>query len=118
MLFHLLILFCFMASKQEATVEVVNMKDRNYNGILKGQIAEIPASDLQEYIAAGFDPVGKSEETSGEDSGSGDNAPATSGKPDRQAIIAELTALGVEFKEVGTSTVKLEALLADAKAAA
>lgn len=117
-----------MASKQEATFKVVNMKDRSYNGYRKGQVAEVKKSELNEYLVSGFEIVPEAVEDEKPESPkaptettpkTGDIPPADEPKKlNRAELIAELTALGVEFKEVGTSNATLEALLVEAKAAA
>lgn len=92
-------------AKQENQIEIINLKDRSYNGITKNTIISIDESELQEYLSVGFEVIrNKALDTE-----------EKTVKPNREEIIAELTALGVEFKPVGSKTVDLAALLAKSK---
>lgn len=95
---------------KEKLVRLINPKDRSYNGILKNTIIEVPEAEVAEYIGVGFDFVRETQEEKAPagDEDEGDKAPKKLTRPE---IVAALTALGVEFKEVGTSNADLLALL-------
>ena len=94
---------------KEKLVRLINVKDRSYNGILKNTIIEVTEAEVAEYIGVGFDFVREAQEEKapeGDDEGT-----KTPKKLTRPEVVAALTALGVEFKEVGTSNADLLALL-------
>lgn len=95
---------------KEATIEVVNLKDRTYNGIKKGQRVRINQSQLGEYLGAGFETLSTHEVESVEPP---KEPPAPVPKFDRQGAIEKLKNAGVQFKEVGISNKELESLVAE-----
>ncbi len=98
-------------------VRVINTRDRSYNGVQARMTAEIDERELADYINAGFDLVRDlpKEEKKEEDR----LPPPEDDKPksERDLIMAELTALGIPFKDVATKTVDLKTLLEESKAA-
>lgn len=93
---------------KEPTVIIVNTKDRSFNGIRQFEQANIPESEVSEYLSNGFEIVADKKAQVKPEA----KAPEASPKFDRKGAIDKLTAAGIQFKEVGTSNDELKALLA------
>ncbi len=97
----------------ENKVRIANRKARTYNGIRKDQVIEVDESEVRGYEQLGFERLYDAPEAPEDNDGDDKKG---EGKLDRKAIMAELTKLEVEFKDVGTSTKDLAKLLEESKA--
>lgn len=52
---YLTLFFSIMA--KESTIEVVNTKERSFNGFKKGEQATIPEHQASEYLSNGFELI-------------------------------------------------------------